>query len=271
MKYFIKTYGCQMNKSDSEKIETVLNNLGNKKVFEIERADLVIFNLCSVRQTAIDRIFGQLSKKNNKKQKIFLTGCILASDKKKFTEKADLILITHGHYDHCSFADIRKIVKHGTKIIATADCQSKITRSNVDIKIEIVEPGQELVCWNIKISTFPAYNIDKPFHAKEEFWVGYLIQINNVFIYHAGDTDVIPEMQKLTGYKQQGKKLVALLPVGGRFTMSAEEAVEAAKLIKPWLAIPMHYGSVVGTEDDAREFCELCKEEGIRAEILEKE
>ncbi|NCF75552.1 MAG: MiaB/RimO family radical SAM methylthiotransferase [Xanthomonadaceae bacterium] len=91
MKYFIKTYGCQMNQSDSERIATVLDNLKNKEVSEIEDADLVIFNLCSVRQTAIDRIFGQLNKKKNKKQKIFLTGCILASDKKKFAKKVDLI------------------------------------------------------------------------------------------------------------------------------------------------------------------------------------
>lgn len=186
------------------------------------------------------------------------------------SEKADLILITHSHYDHCSVADIKKIIKEGTKIFMTADCQSKIARFDVLIKMEIIEPGQELVFGNVKISTLPAYNIDKPFHAKEEFWVGYLIKINDVFIYHAGDTDVIPEMQKLTGYKQSDKKFIALLPVGGRLTMSAEEAAEAAKLIKPWLAIPMHYGSVVGSEDDAKEFKELCEEEGIDVEILEK-
>lgn len=80
-----------MNESDSEKIETVLNDLKNKKVSKIEEADLIIFNLCSVRQTAVDRVFGQLNKKNNKKQKIFLTGCILVNDKKKLAEKADLI------------------------------------------------------------------------------------------------------------------------------------------------------------------------------------
>ena len=187
------------------------------------------------------------------------------------SEKADLVLITHSHYDHCSVADIKKIIKEGTRIVLTADCQSKIVRFDVLIKLEVVEPGHELAFGEVKISTLPAYNIDKPFHSKEEGWVGYLIKLNDVFIYHAGDTDVIPEMQKLTGYKQQGKKLVALLPVGGRFTMSAEEAVEAAKLIKPDLAIPMHWGSIVGTEDDAKEFCELCEEENINCEILEKE
>jgi len=186
-------------------------------------------------------------------------------------EKADLILLTHSHYDHCSVADMEKIVKEGTRIIAPADCQSKITKFGVPVKIEIIEPGQELDLGNVEISTLPSYNIDKHFHPKEESWVGYLIKTNGVVIYHAGDTDIIPEMQKLTGYKQPDREFVALLPVGGRFTMSAEEAVEAAKTIKPSVAIPMHWGSIVGSEDDAQEFIDLCREEGIKAEILEKE
>ena len=187
------------------------------------------------------------------------------------SEKADLILLTHSHYDHCSVADLSKIIKQGTKIIATADCQSKITRSEVPVRMEIVEAGQELDYGGIKISVMSAYNLDKPFHPKDESWVGYLIKMNDVLIYHAGDTDVIPEMQKLTGHKHPEKKFIALLPVGGRFTMSVEEAVEAAKLIKPSLAIPMHYGSIVGSSEDAEEFCELCREEGIECTILEKD
>ena len=185
--------------------------------------------------------------------------------------KADLILLTHSHYDHCSVADLKKIIRDGTKILAPADCQSKITRFDVPIKMEIAEQGKELNHEGVKISVLPAYNTDKPFHSKEEFWVGYLIKIDDVLIYHAGDTDIIPEMQKLTGHKKLDKSFIALLPVGGRFTMSAEEASEAAKLIKPTLAIPMHYGSIVGSEEDAKEFCELCKENGIKAMILEKD
>jgi L-ascorbate metabolism protein UlaG (beta-lactamase superfamily) len=190
---------------------------------------------------------------------------------KEGMEKADIIFITHSHYDHCSVADIGKIVQDGTKIIMTADCQSKITRFDVPIKMEIAEPGQEFDIGDIKVSVIPSYNSDKHFHPIDENWVGYLLKINNVIIYHAGDTDLIPEMQKLTGYKQSGKEFVALLPIGGRFTMNPEEAAEAAKLIKPTVAIPMHYGSVVGTNEDALEFKELCEENNIRCEILEKE
>ncbi len=181
--------------------------------------------------------------------------------------KADLILITHSHYDHCSVSDLQKIVKDGTRIIMTVDSQSKIARFNVPIRMEIVEAGQELDLGNIKISVVPAYNVDKPFHSKDEGLVGYLIKMNDVIIYHAGDTDLIPEMQKLTGYN---KNFVALLPVGGRFTMDSSEAFEAAKLIKPSVVIPMHWGSIVGTREDAEEFRGLCEGEGIKCEILDK-
>ena len=129
----------------------------------------------------------------------------------------------------------------------------------------------ELEIGNIKIYAMQSYNIDKHFHSKEEGWVGYVIKMNGVIIYHSGDTDVIPEMKNLTGYMQKGKEFIALLPVGGRYTMTAEEAASAANVIKPTLAIPMHWGSVVGSEDDAKEFVELCEQEGIKAEILKKE
>ena len=190
---------------------------------------------------------------------------------KENSEKADLILITHSHYDHCSIADMNKIVKQGTRIFITADCQSKITRFDIPIKIEIVEPGKEFSFNSIKISILPAYNINKPFHPKDEYWVGYLMKMHDTFIYHAGDTDFIPEMQKLTGYKQSGKEFIALLPIGGRFTMDIEEALDAAILIKPSIVIPMHYGTIIGDKKDAEEFKNLCREEGIKVEILEKE
>ncbi len=185
-------------------------------------------------------------------------------------EKADIILITHSHYDHCSIEDIEKIIKEGTKIIMPADCQSKILKFKAPVEMIIIEPGQEIVLGNIRITAFPAYNIDKSFHQKEDDWVGYFLKMNEVMVYHAGDTDNIPEMQRLTGHKHNGKKFIVLLPVGGRFTMSAEEAADVAKLLKPDLAIPMHYGSIIGSKEDAQEFCDMCKEFGIECMILEK-
>lgn len=183
--------------------------------------------------------------------------------------KADIILITHSHYDHCSIADIQKVARNGTKIIVPPDCQSKITKME-NVEMQIIEPGDEIKLGNVIINTIPAYNPKKQFHQKSEGWLGYIVKTNNIIIYHAGDTDLIPEMEKLTGYGKTGNEFIALLPIGGTYTMNAEEAAQAASIIKPTLAIPMHYGSIVGTEKDAEKFISLCKESGIKAEILEK-
>lgn len=183
-------------------------------------------------------------------------------------EKADIILITHDHYDHCSIADISKITKPKTAILTTAECQSKITKLE-NVEMHIIEAGEEIKIGNTKILAVPAYNLNKEFHPKGD-GVGFVIKTDNIIIYHAGDTDMIPEMEKLTGHGKQGNNFIALLPVGGKYTMDAEEAAKAASLIKPNLAIPMHYGSVVGSKEDAEKFASLCKQDGINAEILEK-
>ncbi len=185
-------------------------------------------------------------------------------------EKVDLILITHSHYDHCSIKDMQKLAKKGTIIVVPADAQSKITRID-DVEMQIIEAGDELAFGGIKISAIPAYNVDKDFHTKADGWVGYLIKMENVIIYHAGDSDKIPEMQKLSGYGKEGNEFVALLPVSGKFVMTAEEAAEVASLINPSVAIPMHYGAgVAGTIEDAQRFAKLCRDINIKAEVLEK-
>jgi L-ascorbate metabolism protein UlaG (beta-lactamase superfamily) len=188
----------------------------------------------------------------------------------KKTDSADIILITHSHYDHCSLQDIEKIAKDGTIIVCTADSQSKINRLNKKIELVLVEPNKEVEIGDIKIKTIPAYNNSKPFHPKSEYWVGYLIQCGKTIVYHAGDTDNIVEMGEIQQNLGKNIFLVALLPIGGTYTMNAVEASKAASIIQPSLAIPMHYGTVpeTGSSKDAEKFVELCKENKIDAKII---
>lgn len=205
--------------------------------------------------------------------KIRIANKIIYIDPYQLTEKlpeADIILITHSHYDHCSQQDIDKIVKDGTIILCTADCQSKIARIGKKVRLEPVEPGMEISLNTLKIRAVESYNIHKKFHPKAEGWVGYILITDKDVIYHAGDTDMIKEMEKLTGYAKKGNFFVTLLPVGGTYTMDAEEAAKAALLIKPSLVVPMHWGSIIGSRDDAEKFVQLCGKQGIKARILEK-
>ncbi len=186
------------------------------------------------------------------------------------TPKADIILITHSHYDHCSIKDLSKISKEGTTIIVSADAQSKITKIE-KIDMQVVESGDEIKINGLKIEAVPAYNTKSRFHPKSEGWLGYILKFNNTIIYHSGDTDKIPEMKKLTGYGKHGNEFIAILPVSGKYVMDPEEAVEVASLLSPDLAIPMHYGAgVAGTIEDAKRFVKLCEDLRIRAKILEK-
>jgi L-ascorbate metabolism protein UlaG (beta-lactamase superfamily) len=160
-------------------------------------------------------------------------------------EPADVILITHEHYDHCSPEDIEKIRKNNTVII-TEPLSAKKLRGN----IVTLSPGQRHEIGPFLIDAVPAYNTNKKFHPAANSWLGYIITLDDVTIYHAGDTDHIPEMINF-------KVDIALLPVSGTYVMTAEEAAQAALEINPRLAIPMHFDSVVGTRNDAECFAEL--------------
>jgi L-ascorbate metabolism protein UlaG (beta-lactamase superfamily) len=156
--------------------------------------------------------------------------------------KADVIFVTHPHYDHCSPEDIKKIAKEDTIIVTEKDSAKMLTG-----KIEIMKVGEEKTVKGIKVKTVPAYNIGKTFHTKDKGWLGFVVEIEGVKIYHAGDTDFIPEMKDI-------KADIALLPVSGTYVMTADEAASATLTIKPQIAIPMHYGSIVGSEKDAEKF-----------------
>jgi L-ascorbate metabolism protein UlaG (beta-lactamase superfamily) len=155
---------------------------------------------------------------------------------------ADVILISHDHYDHCSPEDVKKIQKDGTVIVTESDSAKKLSGN-----VEVVKPGDRITAAGIPVEAVPAYNTDKNFHPKSNGWLGFVVTVDGIRIYHAGDTDLIPEMDFL-------KADVALLPVSGTYVMTADEAVEAAKRINPKVAIPMHYGAIVGSVEDAQKF-----------------
>jgi L-ascorbate metabolism protein UlaG (beta-lactamase superfamily) len=162
----------------------------------------------------------------------------------KQCEPADIILISHEHYDHCSPEDVKKIQKDSTVIVTEAQSAAKLSGD-----VRVVQPGDKLTVSGIPIEAVPSYNTNKTFHPKENGWLGFIVTVGGVRIYHAGDTDRIPEMGSF-------QVDIALLPVSGTYVMTAEEAVEAARMIKPKVVIPMHYGAIVGSADDAKRFSE---------------
>lgn len=162
-------------------------------------------------------------------------------------DKADIILMTHDHYDHCDPSSVEALRKEDTLVLGPSSCSSKINN------LRVISPGETLEDRGVKIEWVHAYNIGKPFHKKGEC-LGYVITLAGKRIYHAGDTDRIPEMKGL------GRIDIALLPVGGTYTMTAEEAAHAANQdIRPKTAVPIHYGDVAGSRKDAEKFRQLCE------------
>jgi L-ascorbate metabolism protein UlaG (beta-lactamase superfamily) len=169
----------------------------------------------------------------------------------------DLILITHEHFDHCSPDDVAMIQNAGTTIVAPGDCANKLKHDVRQIAV-----GQTLDVGGVKVKAVPAYNTNKKFHPKENGWLGYVFTVDGVTIYLAGDTDHIPEMKEI-------RCDIALLPVSGTYVMTADEAVSAALDIKPKVAVPMHYGAIVGSEADAEGFKKQL-EGKVRVHIMKK-
>jgi len=163
-------------------------------------------------------------------------------------EEADLILISHSHYDHLEPGDVEKIRKADTVIVASEDCKAKLKGT-----VKTLRPGDTLTERGVTIKAVAAYNPSKQFHPKSSNWLGFLVTVEGETIYYAGDTDVIPEMNQL------GEVDTALLPVGGTYTMNPAEAAEAAKRIRPRRCIPYHFGDIVGSRKDAEEFKDLCE------------
>lgn len=167
---------------------------------------------------------------------------------------ADIIFITHSHYDHYSKEDIDKIIKEGTAIVAPKSMLGEIEYENTIF----VEPQKEYEAGNIKISTVWAYNVGKPFHPRHNMWVGYVVELDGEKIYVAGDTDITDEAKKV-------RCDIAFLPCGGIYTMNTKQASELANIIHPKIAVPTHYGAIVGDKKDGKEFISFLEDdiEGI--------
>lgn len=169
-------------------------------------------------------------------------------------ETADIILVTHSHYDHLSLDDIKKICGENTTIVASNDCIEPL--KGFPGHIIGLAPYENADVSSVHIDALPAYNINKEFHPKSNNWNGYLFELDGLRYYHPGDTDKIPEMNGI-------KADIVFMPVGGTYTMDWKEAAAAISLINPKKAIPMHYGSIVGSERDAEEFVKMVGEKGV--------
>lgn len=178
----------------------------------------------------------------------------------KEEKDADYIFCTHSHYDHFSPEDIKKLRKQNTKLVVVEDLKEKAFELVKKENVILVKPNRDYQIDNLKVTTTYAYNVTKPFHPRENNWVGYRITTKEKTYYIAGDTDNIPEIQKI-------KADVALLPIGGTYTMDYQEAAKLANAITVSKIIPIHYGTIVGKKEDAESFKKLVKEKEIEIQI----
>ncbi|HJJ04910.1 MAG TPA: MBL fold metallo-hydrolase [Clostridiaceae bacterium] len=191
---------------------------------------------------------GHSTIKINKNNKIIYIDPYNISDS---INDADYIFITHNHYDHFSEEDIKKVKNNETIIIIIEDLYTNTLKLGFNgMNIITVKPNENYQVEGIKFSTIPAYNTNKTFHPKENNWVGYIIELEGSKYYIAGDTDITEENKKV-------KCDVAFVPVGGTYTMDFKEAAHLINEIKPKIAVPIHYGSIVGTIQDATDFVKL--------------
>ena len=173
---------------------------------------------------------------------------------------ADIIFITHNHYDHMDPESINKVKNNDTIIVAPKTMEDTIREIKFKDYI-FLNPNEEIDLDDINIKTIPAYNLEKPFHPRTNNWLGYILTYNNVTYYVAGDTDKTNEAEKV-------KCDIALIPIGGKFTMNVEEASELVKTINPKVVIPIHYGSIIGDIQDGERLKELLSNTSI--EVIEK-
>lgn len=196
----------------------------------------------------------------------FNNGLVIYFDPFKINENyndADIVFITHSHYDHYSEEDLKKVIKDNTIIIIPSDLEEKVLEFGFDKEnIIVVKPNEEHNVFGLYFKTIPAYNTNKNFHPRSNNWVGYIIKYNNYTYYIAGDTDVTEENKKV-------KCDVAFVPIGGRYTMNKEEAAKLINEIKPKIVVPIHYGLIVGTKEDAILFTKLI-DNNIDCKILIK-
>lgn len=176
---------------------------------------------------------------------------------------ADIIFITHNHYDHYSKEDIDKVIKEDTIMVVPEDLFTLLLESGIKREnIICVKPNESYNVKDISFQTIPAYNTNKTFHPKENNWTGYLVNIEGTTYYIAGDTDITEENRRV-------KCDVAFVPVGGIYTMDYREAATLVNEIKPKIAIPIHYGAITGTKEDGIKFSSLLNDD-IDCEILIK-